>query len=121
MNPITHWRLMNRISPVPDVWFAVPGDPAQLTGGYVYARRLTAALPAAGWLAHPLRLPAGFPFPTSDDFTVTRDILGQLPPEAVVLADGLAFGAMPRDLLESFDLNYVALVHHPLAEESGLD
>ena len=106
---------------MPDVWFAVPGDPAQLTGGYVYARRLTEALPAAGWLAHAVRLPGGFPFPTVDDLAATRDILSQLPPEAVVLADGLAFGAMPGDLLDDFNLNFVALVHHPLADESGLD
>jgi glycosyltransferase involved in cell wall biosynthesis len=106
---------------VPDVWFAVPGDPAQLTGGYVYARRLAEALPSAGWMAHPLRLPGGFPTPTADELHETRDLLSQLPSEAVVLVDGLAFSALPRALLDSFDLNYVALVHHPLAEESGLD
>lgn len=106
---------------MPDIWFAVPGDPSQLTGGYVYARRLTEALPSTGWFAHPLRLPDGFPFPTPADLAATRNILGQLPEETVVLADGLAFGAMPRDLLDNLDLNIVALVHHPLAEESGLE
>lgn len=106
---------------MPDVWFAVPGDPAQLTGGYVYARRLAEALPAAGWFAHPLRLPAGFPFPTPEDIAATRDIFGRLPSGAIVLADGLAFGAIPADVLDGLDLNIVALVHHPLAEESGLD
>jgi len=106
--------------PVPDVWVAVPGDPAQLTGGYVYARRLIDALPATGWFAHPVRLPDGFPSPTPNDLAATHDVLSQLPRDAVVLADGLAFGALPRDMLESLDLNFVALVHHPLADESGL-
>ncbi len=105
---------------MPDVWFAVPGEPTQLTGGYLYARRLIDALPATGWFAHQLRLPDGFPSPTSDELTATHDILNQLPRESVVLADGLAFGALPRDMLESLDLNFVALVHHPLADESGL-
>jgi glycosyltransferase involved in cell wall biosynthesis len=72
-------------------------------------------------MAHALRLPAGFPMPTADDLTATRDLFSQLPSEAVVLCDGLAYSAMPRALLESFDLNYAALVHHPLADESGLD
>lgn len=112
---------MSRISPVPNVWFAVPGDPAQLTGGYVYARRLADALPAAGWFTHPLRLPAEFPFPTPGDIAATRDILSQLPSDAIVLADGLAFSAIPGDVLDTLDLSIVALVHHPLAEESGLD
>ncbi|MBY0511854.1 MAG: glycosyltransferase family 4 protein [Rhodospirillaceae bacterium] len=106
---------------MPDVWFAVPGDPATLTGGYVYARRLTEALPSAGWMAHPVRLPAGYPNPSAADLKETRDIFAQLPEDAVVLADGLAFSAMPRDVLEATPhLNMVALVHHPLADESGL-
>lgn len=106
---------------MPDVWFAIPGDPATLTGGYVYARRLMEELPGAGWLAHPVRLPAGFPNPSAADLAATRGIFEQLPEDAVVLADGLAFSAMPRDLLEdAAHVNIVALVHHPLAEESGL-
>jgi len=105
---------------VPDVWFAIPGDPATLTGGYAYARRLTQALPAAGWSPHHVALPAEFPNPSAADLAATRDVFASLPAGTPVLVDGLAFGALPRDVLDDFDLTYVALVHHPLAQETGL-
>ena len=113
-------RTFRGIRPVPDVWFAIPGDISTLTGGYAYARRLMQALPATGWFPHHLPLPAGFPNPTADDLAATRAILAALPPETPVLADGLAYGAIPRALLEEFELSLTALVHHPLAEETGL-
>ena len=50
-----------RISILPELWFAVPGDPDTLTGGYIYANRLSAALGERGWRVHRLALPAGFP------------------------------------------------------------
>jgi glycosyltransferase involved in cell wall biosynthesis len=105
---------------LPDVWFAIPGDLATLTGGYAYARRLMEALPATGWFPHHLPLPASFPQPTAEDIAATRDLLSALPPETPVLMDGLAYGALPRAVLEEFDLSLTALVHHPLADETGL-
>jgi hypothetical protein len=38
-----------------------------------------------------------------------------------VLFDGLAYGAIPAALLDTLDLDIVVLVHHPLAQETGLD
>lgn len=111
---------MKRISSVPDVWFAIPGDPATLTGGYVYARRLKDALPAAGWTPRLLAWPGSFPTPTDDDLARVRESLESLPPGATVLIDGLAYGALPPALLEGLNLRIVALVHHPLAHESGI-
>jgi glycosyltransferase involved in cell wall biosynthesis len=105
---------------VPDVWFAIPGDLNALTGGYGYARRLMAALPATGWTPHHVPLPGSFPNPSDADLETTRAILAQLPPGAPVLADGLAFGALPAALLAEWDASVVALVHHPLADETGL-
>jgi len=105
---------------VPDVWFAVPGDLATLTGGYAYARRLMAALPAAGWFAHHVPLPAGFPNPGADELQTTADIFASLKPGTNVLVDGLAFGALPPTLLSDRDLSFTALVHHPLADETGI-
>lgn len=105
---------------MPDVWFAVPGDLATLTGGYAYARRLMAALPATGWFPHHLPLPAGFPNPSDGDLRTTAEMFAALPAGTSVLADGLAFGALPPTLLSDCDLNFTALVHHPLAEETGL-
>jgi glycosyltransferase involved in cell wall biosynthesis len=105
---------------VPDVWFAIPGDLATRTGGYAYARNLMAALPEAGWTPHHVCLPGGFPAPSAGDLAATREILSQLPPSAIVLMDGLAYGALPREVIESVELRFVALVHHPLARETGL-
>lgn len=105
---------------MPDVWFAVPGDLATPTGGYVYARRLMEALPRTGWFPHHLRLPASFPNPSAADLATSRNMLATLPAETPVLVDGLAFGALPREMLEELDLSVTALVHHPLADETGL-
>ena len=105
---------------MPDAYFAIPGDLATLTGGYIYARRLMEYLPEAGWRAQVVRLPASYPHPTPPDLAATREALAALPPGAVVLIDGLAFGAMPPFVLDGLDLHLVALVHHPLALESGL-
>ncbi|MSO72301.1 MAG: glycosyltransferase [Rhodospirillaceae bacterium] len=105
---------------MPDVWFAIPGDLAALTGGYAYARRLIAALPSAGWIPRHLRLPAEFPKPSASTLSATRSILSAVPAGAIVLVDGLAFSALPREMLADFDLGFVALVHHPLAAETGL-
>ncbi len=105
---------------MPEVWFAIPGDPETLTGGYVYARRLKDALPAAGWTVRLLSWPASFPYPTAEDLQAVRASLTALPPGATVLIDGLAYGAVPRSILEGLNLHIVALVHHPLARESGI-
>lgn len=105
---------------MPEVWFAVPGDPETVTGGYIYAKRLTQALRAQGWTVHAVRLPGGFPRPSADDLAETRRILAALPARACTLIDGLAFGAFPERVLAGLPLDIVALVHHPLALETGL-
>jgi len=105
---------------VPEVWFAVPGDLSTLTGGYIYARRVMAALPAAGWTVHHVALPARFPEPTDDDLAETRRLLSALPAKASVIIDGLAYGAMTPETVQGLDIRIIALVHHPLALESGV-
>ncbi len=103
-----------------DLVFAVPGDLGSLTGGYAYARRLLAALPGAGITATHLQLPGSFPFPSRQDLAETARLLAGTPPGAVVLVDGLAYGALPAEILAGIDRSVVALIHHPLARETGL-
>lgn len=110
-----------RAAPDRELYFAVPGDPETLTGGYIYARRLAEALPDAGWNCRRLRLPDGFPHPTAAALAETAAILASTPPDATILLDGLAYGALPADLLKAAARRLVALVHHPLAQESGID
>ncbi|MFN3854724.1 MAG: glycosyltransferase family 4 protein [Phreatobacter sp.] len=100
--------------------FAIPGDIATPTGGYRYDREVLARAGRSGLDLTHLALPGSFPFPTDADLAATRELFGSLPGGAVLLADGLAFGALPPAVLDAIAVPVVALVHHPLALESGL-
>jgi glycosyltransferase involved in cell wall biosynthesis len=101
--------------------FAVPGDLATPTGGYVYDRRIIAELSLRDWRIEVVDLGDGFPYPAADTRAAACIRLAALPPGHPVVIDGLAFGVLTEAaaaLRASHPL--VALVHHPLALESGL-
>jgi glycosyltransferase involved in cell wall biosynthesis len=100
--------------------FVIPGDITLPTGGYAYDRRVLALLSSHGVTASHLALPAGFPSPSSAELDATRALLARTARDEVLLIDGLAYGAMPGDLVRSLDRRIVALVHHPLCLEAGL-
>jgi glycosyltransferase involved in cell wall biosynthesis len=99
---------------------AVPGDLSAPTGGYAYARRILAHLPAEGVAVTHLALPGGFPDPTPDELTGTAALLAQVPEDAALLVDGLAYGALPPEVIRAAGRPVAALVHHPLGYETGL-
>ena len=103
-----------------DIAFCIPGDLSLPTGGYRYDRELIARLPAQGIAAHPVRLPGGFPHPSSADLAATGALLAAAPGSGPLFIDGLALGAMPPSLVTSLPRGVVALVHHPLCLETGL-
>jgi len=103
-----------------EVWFAIPGDLETLTGGYIYAKKLVKHLPEFGWTPKVLRLPNAFPYPSDADLDETHKIFSALPKGAVLMVDGLVLGATPEKILDKVQARIVALVHHPLALESGL-
>lgn len=105
---------------MPAAVFAIPGDIDLRTGGYTYDRRVLALLPQAGVSARRLPLPGGFPSPSRADLAATARAFCGLPPDAVLLIDGLAYGAMPADVIAHAPGPIVALVHHPLCLETGL-
>ncbi len=105
---------------MPEVIFAIPGDLATPTGGYAYDRQILAHLPAHGVTVSHLALPGSFPLASVPDLGETGYLLKHTPPDAVVMVDGLAFGAMTELVLKDIDRTFVALVHHPLALETGL-
>jgi glycosyltransferase involved in cell wall biosynthesis len=104
------------------LWFAVPGDIDGLTGGTLYDKRILAEFRALGQPVHLLSWAASFPLPGDADLRAAAADLAACPEGALVMIDGLAFGAMPDVLLaEAERLRLAALVHHPLALETGLD
>ena len=102
-------------------YLALPGDLQTQTGGYVYARRMTHALRELGWQMEILSLPGAYPQPEAAARHAANALFAGLPTESLVLWDGLALGALP-DVAHGHAarLRLVALVHHPLAFETGL-
>jgi glycosyltransferase involved in cell wall biosynthesis len=99
--------------------FAVPGDLDTPTGGYAYARKLLALAPEHGVTLRHLQLPGSFPHPSAADLADTTRLLREAP-RAPILFDGLALGATPVEVLSAAPGMIVALIHHPLAFETGL-
>lgn len=100
--------------------FVIPGDINRPTGGYTYDRRVLALFSRYGVEARHVVLPATFPFPAKADLEATERTLAALPADMVLLIDGLAFGALPAELVARIRQPIVALVHHPLYLETGL-
>jgi glycosyltransferase involved in cell wall biosynthesis len=106
---------------VKHVVFAVPGDLATPTGGYAYDRRMIAELGDLGWRIDLVDLGDGFPWPCpATRESALRQLLA-IPANRPVVVDGLALGVLP-DAAAQLALRHpmLALVHHPLALESGI-
>lgn len=103
-----------------DVVFAIPGDLKSTTGGYAYDRRVIDLLPDFGVHVSVMTLPDAFPNPSTADLAETGRLLKTKHHDAVLMVDGLAFGAFTDDILDTLQGRVVALVHHPLFLETGL-
>lgn len=99
---------------------ALPGAITTLTGGTIYDRLVVEELRHAGWDMAVITLPEGFPFPTEAAMATACAQLAALPADRPVVIDGLAFGALPTAAVAAITAPIAALVHHPLAHESGL-
>lgn len=101
--------------------FLYPGSLDTISGGYRYDRRILAGLETLGWQVNRLSLSARFPFPEPPDRMVADAAFATMPGGSIAVIDGLAFGAMPEVAARHGGrLKLVALVHHPLALETGL-
>jgi glycosyltransferase involved in cell wall biosynthesis len=101
--------------------FAVPGDLATPTGGYAYDRRMIAELEQLGWHIDLVDLGEGFPWPSSEQRRAAQARLLAVPAGRMIVIDGLAFGVLPDVAIKLRSRHpLIALVHHPLALESGL-
>lgn len=104
------------------LYFVFPGNLDTPTGGYRYDRRLIAELRTLGHDVITLSLSDSFPFPDKKAIADARAALAKLPDGALTIVDGLAFGALDDVAMAEADrLRLLALCHHPLALESGLD
>lgn len=105
----------------PALTLIVPGDPEQRTGGYLYDRRIAEALRCMGWTVDIIGLEGEFPLADHDSIRAMDSALSGLPDRAAVVLDGLALGAVPEAVApHARRLDLTALVHHPLADETGL-
>ena len=101
--------------------FAVPGDLATPTGGYAYDRRMVAELLALGWQVEIADIGSDFPRPGAYALGAARARLMAVRKGAPIVIDGLAFGVLPELAADlHVDHPLIALVHHPLALESGI-
>ena len=100
--------------------FALPGDITTLTGGYIYDCRMVQGLRDQGRHVDVLALPDSFPTPSDSDVRQALDALQALPADRPVIIDGLAFGALDPQGVAAIRAPIVAMIHHPLAQESAL-
>jgi glycosyltransferase involved in cell wall biosynthesis len=97
----------------------VPGPIDQRTGGYIYDRRIVEGLRAQGWTVQVHELAGSFP--TVDDVAraAAAEAVAAMAPPVLPMIDGLALPAF-AELGDRLPQPWVALVHHPLALETGL-
>src|SRR5262249_4091291 len=102
--------------------FLVPGSIEQLTGGYLFARRIVEGLRALGRAVTVVELAGRYP--AADDATraPAASALSALPAGSTVVIDGLALPGFADCLAaEGQRLRLIGLIHHPLSLETGLD
>jgi len=100
----------------------VPGDPDQRTGGYLFDRRIVEELRQLGRTVDVVGLDGRFPLADQTAVASMDAALTALPEAAAVVIDGLALGAVPEAVSpHAARLDLSALVHHPLADETGLN
>ncbi|WP_208998082.1 glycosyltransferase family 4 protein [Pseudovibrio sp. FO-BEG1] len=103
-------------------YFVFPGDLNTPTGGYRYDREIIRGLQKHDWKVSLISLEGDYPTPSNGDKKLALDALDEIEASALIIVDGLALGGSPelaRKIAEHSTL--IALVHHPLFLESGIE
>lgn len=102
------------------VHLIVPGPLDQRTGGYLYDARMVSELRAVGAGVVTHSLAGRFPEFDEEAREALHGALADVAVGSAVVIDGLASGGAPDVVAGHADrLAIVALVHHPLADETG--
>ncbi len=105
-----------------DLHFVHPGPVTRRTGGTIYDCRMADMLRAAGRTVVLHELDGDFPHCGAATEDAAGRLLAAFPDGARVVTDGLALPAFRRSLAaHARRLRVSALVHHPLADETGLE
>jgi len=102
--------------------FAIPGDHRQKTGGFIYERRLLEELATTGRPVRHIVLPAEAAA-AEQSGAVQAEVarLLALHRDLPLILDGLVFAAMPTKALARLACPVVAMLHHPMGMEDGLE
>jgi len=100
----------------------IPGPLAQLTGGYLFARRVVEGLRTRGCAVTVVELEGRFPDADDTARTAASVALRDLPAGSIAVIDGLALPGFTECLpRETRRLRLIGFIHHPLSRETGLD
>ncbi len=101
--------------------FIHPGAIDSPTGGSLYDKRVIGELRRIGWRVDLHELPGRFPDADETARDAAAAVLAGLPDGARVIVDGLALPAFADALPDAAArLTPMALVHHPVSDETGL-
>lgn len=101
--------------------FIHPGTIDAPTGGSLYDKRVIGELRRIGWRVDLHELPGRFPEGDAAARDAAAAVLAGLPDGARVIVDGLALPALEDALPDhAARLTPMALVHHPISDETGL-
>jgi glycosyltransferase involved in cell wall biosynthesis len=102
--------------------FIHPGSIDQATGGTIYDRRVLAELRRVGWRIDLHEMSGRFPRTDAATSRAAAALLAAIPDGSRVAIDGLALPAFAESLPQhAARLSLTGLVHHPTADETGLD
>jgi glycosyltransferase involved in cell wall biosynthesis len=103
-------------------YFIFPGDLNTPTGGYRYDREIIRGLQKHDWNVSLISLEGTYPVPSEADKKLTLETVDEIEDSALIIVDGLVLGTSPdlaQHIAERSGL--IALVHHPLFLESGIE
>jgi glycosyltransferase involved in cell wall biosynthesis len=101
--------------------FLIPGRLDQLTGGYLFDRKIVEGLRARGRTVSVVELEGRYPDADDTARRASARALQQLPAGSAAVIDGLALPGFSECLAkEAQRLRLVGFIHHPLSLETGL-